>query len=136
MKKLLGIITVLFSIGFILIAQNIPASDYKLTDEQFDTQKMKVEVIIPKNQHLADETGSVKIEYIPAYDEVWIYYTCMYVTYERGQAMNTVLECLKDFQKEKQYYSYRYLADDKERFFKDDKGRRNAQYISHVKFNR
>ena len=32
------------------------------------------------------------------YDEVRIYYTTLYVTYDRGEAMNTVLACLQDFQ--------------------------------------
>jgi hypothetical protein len=32
------------------------------------------------------------------------------------------------------YRSYNYLKPDRERFFKDDRGQRKAQYISHVKF--
>ena len=50
--------------------------------------------------------------------------------------MNTILECLADFQKEHKYYNYRYLTDDRERFFKDDNGRRKAMLISYVKFTR
>ena len=79
---------------------------------------------------------SIKIEYSPMYDEVRIYYECMYVTYDRGDAMNAVLECLEDFRVEHKYNLYRYLKDDKEKFFKDDKGRRKAQYNSYVKFYR
>ncbi|MBP5568105.1 MAG: hypothetical protein J6X54_02665 [Treponema sp.] len=119
-----------------LFGQNVPRSDNGKTDEEIESQKLKTEVIIPKDQHLYDETASVKIEYMPLYDEVRIYYECMYVTYERGEAMNTILECLADFQKEHKYYNYRYLTDDRERFFKDDNGRRKAMLISYVKFTR
>lgn len=73
---------------------------------------------------------------MPMYDEIRIYYECMYVTYDKGEAMNTVLACLEDFQLEHKYFRYRYLRDDKERFFKDDRGRRKAQYISHLQFER
>jgi hypothetical protein len=51
-------------------------------------------------------------------------------------AVDTVLACLEDFQLEHKYFRYRYLRDDKERFFKDDRGRRKAQYISHLQFER
>ena len=70
------------------------------------------------------------------YDEVRIVYTCMYVTYDKGEAMNTVLACLKDFQKENQYYHYTYLTRDRERYFKNERGFSMAQYTSHVKFSR
>ena len=56
--------------------------------------------------------------------------------FDRGQAMNAVLECLEDFRVEHKYNNYRYLKDDKEKYFKDDKGRRKAQYSSYVKFYR
>lgn len=137
MKKLVISLSVVLSLCLTMFAQStIPSSDDKPDEETFEAQKTKTEIIVPKEQHLSDETGSVKIEYMPMFDEVRIYYECMYVTYDRGEAMNTVLECLADFQKEHKYFSYRYMVDDRERFFKDEKGRRKAMYISYVKFSR
>ncbi|MCQ2590317.1 MAG: hypothetical protein MJ179_07830 [Treponema sp.] len=136
MKKILISLSVALAVALALFAQEIPQSDYQPTQEEFETQIAKTETIIPKNQHLTNETGSVRIEYQPIYDEVRIYYDCMYVTFDRGEAMNTVLECLADFQKEHKYFGYRYMAEDRTRFYKDDNGRRKAQYISYVKFSR
>ncbi|MCR4736479.1 MAG: hypothetical protein K5829_15895 [Treponema sp.] len=139
MKKSIFLIFLL-TFGISLFAQD--ANLEELDPGRYDKEKAKTEIIIPENQHLLNQEGeekkdaSVKIEYSPFYDEVRIYYECMYVTYDRGEAMNTVLACLQDFQKDKKYYSYRYLRDDRERFFKDERGRRKAQYISYVKFSR
>lgn len=105
-------------------------------DANYDQEKVKTVVIIPEEQHCTDRNAGVTIEYSPMYDEVRIYYETLYVTYDRGEAMNTVLACLQDFEKNNKYYSYRYLKDDKERFFKDDRGQRKAQYFSYVKFSR
>ncbi len=141
MKKLFVLLAGLLS-AFFLFAQDVPTNQSStlgvpdVTMDVFDEGKTKIEVIIPENNHATDQTATVRIEYLPMYDEVRIYYECMYVTYDRGEAMNTVLQCLADFQKENKYYSYRYLRNDKERFFKDDKGRRKAQYMSYLKFSR
>lgn len=157
MKKL---ITFIFC-GFVFIAgtfaQPMADVDNILNEGKFDSEKTKLEVIIPEEQHVTDKNADVKIEYFPLYDEVRIYYTTLLVTYDRGEAMNTVLACLQDFQtrfsadkdyhyseedgigtkKSFAYYrSYSYLKPDRERVFKDDRGQRKAQYISHVKFNK
>ena len=138
MKKIFTFAAVLL-LGACLFAQGITGKganeDYG-DAENFEANKTKTEVIIPKDFHTTDSTGSIKIEYSPMFDEVRIYYECMYVTYDRGQAMNAVLECLEDFRVEHKYNLYRYLKDDKEKYFKDDKGRRKAQYSSYVKFYR
>lgn len=138
MKKLLMILACLTAFGFCFAQEKngIISSDAPYDEETFEAQKTKTQVIVPENQHLTDTTGSVKIEYQPMFDQVRIYYECMYVTYDQGEAMNTILECLADFQKEHKYISYRYLRDDRERFYKDDRGRRKAQYVSTVKFSR
>ncbi|MCQ2583607.1 MAG: hypothetical protein MJ160_06845 [Treponema sp.] len=135
MKRIV-FLSLLLSVCIALFAQSIPASDATPDYTQFEEKKTATEVIVPKEQHITDETANVRIEYMPMYDEVRIYYECMYVTYDRGEAMNTVIECLKDFQDDHKYFNYRYLTDDRERFFKDDKGRRKAMYISYVKFTR
>ncbi len=139
MKKSI-LLVCLLGFATCLFAQDMNLEE--LDPGRYDREKAKTEIIIPEDQHLLDINGSekknasVKIEYSPFYDEVRIYYECMYVTYDRGEAMNTVMACLQDFQKDKKYYSYRYLRDDRERFFKDERGRRRAQYISYVKFSR
>ena len=97
---------------------------------------LSTKIITPKEQHTTDKTASIKIEYIPMVDEVRIYYTSMYVTYDAGEAMNSIQGCLKDFTKEYQYYSYKYLERDRERYFKNERGFNMAQYVSHVKFMR
>ena len=138
MKKIFTIAAAMM-LGACLFAQGITgrgATDDYVDAETFEAEKTKTEVIIPKDFHARDITASIKIEYSPMYDEVRIYYECMYVTYDRGDAMNAVLECLEDFRVEHKYNLYRYLKDDKEKFFKDDKGRRKAQYNSYVKFYR
>jgi hypothetical protein len=104
------------------------------TDKQFDSKTVKE--IIPQNQHTTDKTASVKIEYTPMYDEARIYYSCMYVTYDKGEAMNTVIACIEDFMKENQYYHYTYLRRDRESYFKNERGYNMAQYMSYVKFTR
>ena len=138
MKKIF-LLTAAMMFSACLFAQGITgrgASDDITDAETFEAEKTKTEVIIPKDFHARDTTASIKIEYSPMYDEVRIYYECMYVTYDRGEAMNAVLECLDDFRIEHKYNVYRYLKDDKEKSFKDDKGRRKQQYISYVKFYR
>ena len=138
MKKIF-LISAILVLGSCLFAQGITGrgsnEDYG-DAENFEANKTKTEIIIPKDFHARDTTASVKIEYSPMYDEVRIYYECMYVTYDRGDAMNSVLECLEDFRVEHKYNTYRYLKDDKESFKKDDKGRRKAIYFSYVKFSR
>jgi len=154
MKKLFACICVLFAFTAVSFAQAAPDVNEILNDGKFDSEKTKMEVIIPENQHCTDINASVKIEYYPLYDEVRVYYTTLFVTYDRGEAMNTVLACLQDFQtrfsadkdyhysqedgsfgKSYSYYrGYNYLKPDKDRFFRDERGQRKAQYVSYVKF--
>ena len=115
MKKIFTFAAVMM-LGACLFAQGITgrgASEDIIDAETFEEQKTKTEIIIPKDFHTTDSTASIKIEYSPMYDEVRIYYECMYVTYDQGQAMNAVLECLEDFRVEHKYNNYRYLKDNK-----------------------
>ena len=94
MKKIFTIAAAMM-LGACLFAQGITgrgATDDYVDSETFEAEKTKTEVIIPKDFHARDTTASIKIEYSPMYDEVRIYYECMYVTYDRGDAMNAVLE--------------------------------------------
>ena len=139
MKKIILVLSAMLIAGACLFAQGITgrgsSEDYG-DIEQFEANKTKTEIIIPKEIHSTDSTASVRIEYQPIHDEVRIFYECMNVTYDRGEAMNAVLECLDDFRVEHKYNYYRYLKDDKESFKKDEKGRRKAIYTSLVKFYR
>ena len=139
MKKIILVLSAMLIAGACLFAQGITgrgsSEDYG-DIEQFEANKTKTEIIIPKEIHSTDSTASVRIEYLPIHDEVRIFYECMNVTYDRGEAMNAVLECLDDFRVEHKYNYYRYLKDDKESFKKDEKGRRKAIYTSLVKFYR
>jgi hypothetical protein len=93
--------------------------------------------IVPEDQHAPSKgLAKVQIDYTPYTDEAVIYFTIMAVSYDQGEAMNTVLECLHDFQEQNQYYSYKYLRKDSVKYFKDDKGIKWARYESHVKFAR
>lgn len=116
------------------------AQDATATTEDEEAAKYAdrttVETIVPENQHITDKTATVEIKYMPMYDEARVYYRCMYVTYDKGEAMNTVMACLEDFAKEHQYKHYSYLARDKESYSKSSRGYNMAQYMSHVKFTR
>lgn len=125
---------VLFSLFFVLGASF--AQDMSGIIDDANKVDLSTKIITPKEQHTTDKTASIKIEYIPMVDEVRIYYTSMYVTYDVGEAMNSIQACLKDFTKEYQYYSYKYLERDRERYFKNERGFNMAQYVSHVKFMR
>lgn len=95
-----------------------------------------VRTIIPENQHTTDRTANVRIEYEPMYDEARVYYTCMYVTYNKDEAMTAVRDCLNDFLKDNQYYHYTYMRPDRERYFRNDRGYSMTEYMSYVKLSR
>ncbi len=125
---------------FALIAALICFTGYAFSDEVSDLLKAPEDTmtrtIVPEDQHVTNKTAKVELEYTPLTDEVHIYYTCMAVSYDQGEAMNSVLACLQDFQKQNQYYSYKYLRKDSVKYFKDDKNLKWATYSSYVKFYR
>ncbi len=134
MKKTFAIFASLFLLAGSVFAQSTASA---LPDEDIKVDLTK-KVITPSDQHLMpeDKTGKVVIEYTPMVDEVRITYTCMYNLYEPGNAMNAIMGCLEDFTKENKYYHYKYMERDREKYYKDNRGIRWAQYISHVKFTR
>ncbi len=137
MKKIVTLFTVLTLISAAIFAQPIGDNpDDPFERDRFEQGKVTTVVIVPEDQHCTDKNASVKIEYSPIYDEVRIYYETLYVTYDEGEAMNTVMAVLQDFQKEKKYYSYKYLKDSKEKYFKDERGQRRAEYSAYLKFYR
>lgn len=107
-------------------------------DEQ---EAKKTQVITLTNPypelHPSTSNVTVEINFIPLSDEVRIYYRCMAVSYKPGEAMNTVMACLQDFQKANGYYSYKYQQADKESVKKDKtNGMKMAEYYSRVKYFR
>ena len=139
MKKIILMISAILLLGTSLTAQGITgrgATEDVFDSETFEAEKTKTEVIIPKEFHAQDQSASIKIEYSPMYDEVRIYYECMFVTYDNGDPMNAILECLNDFRVEHKYNLYRYLKEDREKPFKDDRGQRRVVYSSYLKFSR
>ena len=95
-----------------------------------------MESITPEDQHCDDKNAKVRIEYYPIYDEIRIYYETLYVTYDRGEAMNAVIACVEDFMRDKKYLSYRYLRPESQKYFKDDRGQRKAQWSAQIKLER
>lgn len=136
MKKFLVMIACLFAVSAGLFAQGLTSGESIFDDEEFEELKTKTQVIVPENQHITDKNASVKIEYSPVYDEIHIYYETLYVTYEQGEAMNTVIACVEDFMKEYNYFHYRYLQKSKSRFFRDERGQKKAEYRCYIKFDR
>lgn len=134
MKKLIALLACATIFGSILMAEAI--SDDPFEREKFEAEKTSTYVIVPEEQHVTDKNASVKIEYSPIYDEVRIYYETLYITYDRGEAMNTIIACLQDFQKENKYINYKYLKPESQKFFKDDRGQRKAQWSAYLKFTR
>lgn len=129
MKKLCAIMTVLFCMMGVSFADE--AAD--LLKPQEDTL---TRTIVPADQHVTNKTASVKIEYTPYTDEAIIYYTVMAVSFDQGEAMNTCLECLQDFQVQNGYYKYTFLRKDKSSIYKDENNIKWVLYREFVKFIR
>ena len=134
MKKILTLLAV-----FAVLSTAVFAAAYGddfAEREKYDAEKTTTKTIIPEDQHCTDKNGSVRIEYMPIHDELRIYYETLYVTFDKGEAMNTVMACLQDFVKNNKYYNYKYMEDDRTKYFKDDRGQRRALYSSHIKLIR
>ncbi len=134
MKK----IVTLFALFAVLTASVFAAAygdDFE-EREKYDAEKVTTQYIVPEDQHCTDKNGAVRIEYMPIHDELRIYYETLYVTFDKGEAMNTVMACLQDFVKENKYYNYKYMEDDRTKYFRDDRGQRRALYSSHIKLIR
>lgn len=113
-----------------------PKAVREIDDDQFEEEKTQTLLIVPKEQHTVDKNANVRIEYNPLYDEVRIYYETLYVTFDKGEAMNTVMAVMEDFMLDHQYFHYRYMKKDRERHFKDDRGIRKTEYSSYLKLTR
>lgn len=134
MKKILCVaMALLIGAGFSFAQSEVSA----LPEDEIKVDLSK-KTYSPENMHLnaEDRSGKVVIEFVPMVDEVRIYYTCMYTLYEKDNAMTAIHGCLEDFTKENKYYHYKYLGKDKEKYYKDNRGIKWAEYSAHVQFSR
>ena len=137
MKKILTLLAVFTVLFGSLFAETIGDNpDDPFERDRFENEKLTTQIIVPENQHCTDKNATVKIEYQPRHDELRIYYDTLYVTFDKGEAMNTVMACLQDFIKENKYYNYRYMEKDKIKSYKDDRKQRKTLYASHIKLTR
>ena len=143
MKKILTIFAVFAVLTGSVFAQTVgdnPEDPFER--DRWEKEKLTTEVItmdlstVGLSENERDKNASVKIEYEPMHDELRIYYETLYVTYDKGEAMNAVKACLEKFTKDKKYYSYRYMEAEKTKHFKDDRGQRRTTYSAHVKLGR
>ena len=131
MKKILAILVALFCVSGAVFADEI---DDILKQQELE-QNNKTITITPADQHQDGiKTAKVTMDYTPSTHEVHIYYECLAVSYDQGAAMNTILECLKDFQIENNYESYRYLRKDSVKYYNDERKLKWARYHSWVEF--
>jgi len=143
MKKiftLLAIFTVLMGSVFAETIGDNPEDPFER--DRFEKEKLVTQEImmdlkeVGLSESSIDKNATVKIEYQPMHDELRIYYETLYVTFDKGEAMNGVMACLEKFVKDNKYYNYRYMGEDRIKYFKDDRGQRRAMYSSHVKLIR
>lgn len=139
MKKIFAILVCMATMSFVF-AQD--ASTEELINPK-DPMDKTVQIIVPENQRITTnpETGkpkpaSVKIEFMQNYDEVHVYYTCLDVAFDKGDAMVTIADVLEDFKVQHDYKKYTYLKRDKTRHYKDERGIKMAEMLSCVKFYR
>ena len=134
MKKIIAITVSLFVIAGFAFAQS---EDSALPEEEEQTY-LSQETIVPEDQHLNqdDKHGRISIEYFKRLDEVRITYRTIYYEYEKANAMEAIQGCLEDFRVENLYSRFMTIGRDKERYFKDSRGIKWAEYNVHVKFVR
>jgi hypothetical protein len=137
MKKILALLAVFAVLMGSVFAETIGDNpDDPFERDRFEKGKLSTQVIVPENNHCTDKNASIKIEYMPLHDELRIYYDTLYVTFDKGEAMNAVKACLEKFVKDNKYYNYKYMEAEKTKHFKDDRGQRRTMYSAHVKLTR
>jgi len=128
MKKFMAIATIILC----FVGGSVAFAEEDLLKQPQDSL---TRTIVPEEQHVSRKTAKVSLDYTPLTDEVVAYYTDLAVSYDRGEAMNSIIECLVDFQKQNGYLSYKYLRSEKVKYFKDDKGLKWARHEQRVKFS-
>ena len=130
MKKLLLVLTTLFLVAGSVFADQETDEIFEnmSAEERYEEQKTKTIKIVPENQHTVDKNAKVELEFNPMYDEVRVTYTTSFASYDQGEAMNTVLAVLQDFQKEHGYTKYKYLQTPKESSYIDKEAKPKKKY--------
>ncbi len=131
MKKIFAFVAAVFCLSAVAFADDI--------DDLLKPEPSNItETIIPEDQHVTNKTAKVELQYTPLTDEVRLFYTCHAVAFDQGDAMNTAINVLNDFQAQHdEYYGYKYLKRDSVKYYKDEKtGFKWAMYQSFVKFQR
>ena len=143
MKKIVTLLALFAVLMGSVFAQTIgdnpedPFEREKFENEKLTTKVMTMDLTtVGLKDSEIDKNATVKIEYQPIHYELRIYYETLYVTFDKGEAMNAVMACLQKFIKENKYYNYRYMEDDRIKYFKDDRGQRKGMYSSHIKLVR
>lgn len=79
-----------------------------------DPNYTEIEIVEGKvtSEYLKRNQGTVTIEYLAAYDEARVIYSCPMELFEQSVAMLSVEESIKTFIKERGYYLYHYLRPD------------------------
>jgi hypothetical protein len=131
MKKFLAIFAVLFCFAGVSFAE-----EFEELTKGNPADLMKTQTIVPEDQHTTNRTAKVQISYTPLTDEAHIYYTCMAVSFDQGDAQDTTYACIQDFQKQNQYFNYKFLRKPNIRYTKDEKNMRWVIYESYVQFTR
>ncbi|MBQ7538371.1 MAG: hypothetical protein IJT42_05340 [Treponema sp.] len=131
MKKFLTIFVALFCFAGFSFADEIEELTKGSTADL-----MKTQTIVPEEQHTTNRTAKVQINYTPLTDEAHIYYTCMAVSFDQGDAQDTTIACLQDFQKQNQYFNYKFLRKPDIKYYKDEKNIKRVVYHSYVQFTR
>lgn len=75
------------------------------------------------------QTGTVAIEFMPAFDEARFVYMCPAPLFEQSTAMLAIKEAITNFIKSRGYYFYTYLKSDDTRY---DSETKTAIYTSYV----
>ena len=143
MKKILTLLAVFAVLMGSVFAETIGDNpDDPFERDRFEREKLTTQVLtmdlttVGLKDSEIDKNASVKVEYSPMHDELRIYYETLYVTFDKGEAMNAVMACLQKFIKDNKYYNYKYMEDDRIKYFKDDRGQRRGMYSSHIKLVR
>ena len=76
------------------------------------------------------KVGTVRIEYMAAFDEARVIYTCPTPLFEQSNAMKAISESIKNFVKERGYYFYTYLKADLTNYNGDTN---TVDYTSYIK---
>ena len=147
MKKIVTLLTVFAVLIVSVFAETIgdnPEDPFER--DRFEREKLTTQVYnfelkdgyeeLGLNANAVDKNATIKAEYIPMHNELRVYYETLYVTFDKGEAMNAVLAYVQKFVKDNKYYNYKYMEDDRVKYYKDDRKQRKAVYSSHIKLIR